>query len=788
MEDFDIEKFEGEWEVLENGFHKLLACIESGEMRPFPNQEFVQLYTIVYNLCTRNKLDLEKENVPKATQLLYDRYSTMLTKYLTDRKDKVTKAVSDTQDFLPTTVRTWNNHKLITTVLQKLFVYLDRYYTKHNNADSLEECGIKGFYSVIYEDIREDIFKAVLREIQRERTGDTVARADIAAAINLFVSMGLGSLTYYENDFQTPFLEATAQFYRQESAKWLAENSATEYMKKAEVRLLEEKARSLHYLHPTSEAKLMPTVEKELLAEHQKVLIEMENSGVVALLRDHKNDDLARMYRLFSRLSKGLDHMAVILKEYSTREGMQIVKKHAEMPELDFKNYVGDMLDIHQKYSKILKEVLENNTVFQKAIKDAFETFINHPITVNTKSSRNAAQQQQPQTPTSTQSPASSQPPPPANRTTILSTQNATVSSSELLSHYCDMLMRNLGEKLSEEEMDYKLDKVVELFVFIHDKDLFQEFYRKQLSKRLLQSNTDDTNERSIISKLKMKCGSGYTSKLEGMINDRNMSEETQRAFKEYAKSVEANPGFEFTAQILTTGFWPVFKIDTLDVPQGVKEMIAVFRDFYNQRTQSRVLKWVHSLGSATLIGNFPKGQRELSMTSYQACLLLMFNDHTGAISGGQMEKQLTLPWEEVKKGLQSLAMGKYKILTRQKREGGGKEIKAEDLFEWNSEFTEKLKKLKIPTVTQRINQKNTAAAVAQVEEDRRHAIEACIVRLMKSRKEMDHTKLISEAIQQLSQHFKPEPRVIKRRIEDLITREYLERDSDRTNVYRYVA
>ena len=74
------------------------------------------------------------------------------------------------------------------------------------------------------------------------------------------------------------------------------------------------------------------------------------------------------------------------------------------------------------------------------------------------------------------------------------------------------------------------------------------------------------------------------------------------------------------------------------------------------------------------------------------------------------------------------------------------------------------------------------------MEEDRRHAIEACIVRLMKSRRQMEHSQLISEAITQLSQHFKPDPKVIKRRIDDLIAREYLERDSDRTNLYRYLA
>jgi hypothetical protein len=58
----------------------------------------------------------------------------------------------------------------------------------------------------------------------------------------------------------------------------------------------------------------------------------------------------------------------------------------------------------------------------------------------------------------------------------------------------------------------------------------------------------------------------------------------------------------------------------------------------------------------------------------------------------------------------------------------------------------------------------------------------------MKARKELEHTQLVSEVSQHLFQYFKPDPREIKRRIEDLITREYLMRDEDRSSVYHYLA
>jgi cullin 1 len=57
----------------------------------------------------------------------------------------------------------------------------------------------------------------------------------------------------------------------------------------------------------------------------------------------------------------------------------------------------------------------------------------------------------------------------------------------------------------------------------------------------------------------------------------------------------------------------------------------------------------------------------------------------------------------------------------------------------------------------------------------------------MKARKTLTHQQLVSEVISQFN-IFKPEPKLIKRRIEALIDREYLERDADTPNTYRYLA
>jgi cullin 1 len=52
----------------------------------------------------------------------------------------------------------------------------------------------------------------------------------------------------------------------------------------------------------------------------------------------------------------------------------------------------------------------------------------------------------------------------------------------------------------------------------------------------------------------------------------------------------------------------------------------------------------------------------------------------------------------------------------------------------------------------------------------------------------MQHQQLVMEVVQQLSRMFKPDFKLIKKRIEDLIAREYLERDKDNPQLFKYLA
>lgn len=73
------------------------------------------------------------------------------------------------------------------------------------------------------------------------------------------------------------------------------------------------------------------------------------------------------------------------------------------------------------------------------------------------------------------------------------------------------------------------------------------------------------------------------------------------------------------------------------------------------------------------------------------------------------------------------------------------------------------------------------------VESDRKHVVQAAIVRIMKSRKIFAHQELVVEVAKQISM-FKADIRQIKKEIEGLIEREFIERDETNNAILKYMA
>ncbi|XP_012849882.1 PREDICTED: cullin-1-like, partial [Erythranthe guttata] len=164
----------------------------------------------------------------------------------------------------------------------------------------------------------------------------------------------------------------------------------------------------------------------------------------------------------------------------------------------------------------------------------------------------------------------------------------------------------------------------------------------------------------------------------------------------------------------------------------------------------------------------------------YQGAVLLLFND-AQRLSYSDIKTQLNFEDDDLMRVLHSLSCSKYKIL---KKDPDSKFVSPNDYFEFNSKFTDKMRRIRIPLPVVDDRKK----VIQDVDNDRRYSIDAALVRIMKGRKILGHQQLILECVEMLSHMFKPDVKVIKKRIEDLLARDYLERDAENPNLYKYVA
>lgn len=117
------------------------------------------------------------------------------------------------------------------------------------------------------------------------------------------------------------------------------------------------------------------------------------------------------------------------------------------------------------------------------------------------------------------------------------------------------------------------------------------------------------------------------------------------------------------------------------------------------------------------------------------------------------------------------------------------KEFNANDQYYLNTSFKSNLFKIRLPVAHAKENKTNEINVVTEkVDEDRKHMVEATIVKVMKTRRRLDHNSLVAETSKILSQKFSPDPVMIKKRMESLIERDYMERDTEDRRYYKYIA
>ncbi|KAJ1550943.1 Cullin-4A, partial [Nowakowskiella sp. JEL0078] len=293
---------------------------------------------------------------------------------------------------------------------------------------------------------------------------------------------------------------------------------------------------------------------------------------------------------------------------------------------------------------------------------------------------------------------------------------------AELIAKHIDTKLKTV-KGVSEAEVEIVLDKCLALFRFIQGKDVFEAFYKKDLAKRLLLNKSASIDsEKSMLNKLQI---GQFTSKFSKFIGN-------------------VTPKIDLYVNVLTAGQWPSYPTSTVILPSN--------------------------------------GLKELSVSLAQTVVLLLFNNNQ-SLSFKEIRERTNLDAKELTRTLQSLFNGKARVLIKDSK---SKEVLATDMLQYNNDFENPSVKIKINSIQVKETPEERKSTNDGVFLERQFVIDAAVVRIMKMRKTMNLTDLVSELFTQLK--FPVKALDLKERVETLLDREYLERDPNNLETFRYLA
>ncbi|KAG9237511.1 Cullin [Amylocarpus encephaloides] len=724
------------------------------------------------------------------------------------------------EEFLKGLKASWEDHITIMNMTTDVLMYMDRVYCADNRRASIFTTAMGLFRDHILRFplagnganlMTFDILNSViLDQIGMEREGDVINKHLLRSCI--YVLEGLFETdAEVENDklyltvFEVEFLRSSRAFYKNECANLLQDANASVWLRQTKRRLDEEQVRCQTTVSILTSAKIAKVVEEELISRNLLEFLAMEGSGIKSMIENDRFEDLEALYQLISRVdpSKGLlkealqsraiamgheinktiqntDWSAVaapaapedgsnpVANKATSKGSRKTVGNHQTIAAIA---WVDDVLRLKDKFDKMWVKCFDSDLILQTAITKAFSDFI-----------------------------------------------NVFDRCSEYVSLFIDDNLKKGIKGKTEPEIDIVLNKATTLIRYITEKDLFERYYKKHLARRLLHGKSESADvEKQMITRMKMELGSAFTQKLEGMFKDMTMSEDLTCGYRNHIRSLGDvdHKQVELSINVLTSNHWPMESMggnmtkegearQNCTWPPEINTLQESFKKFYLEERNGRMLTWLGFLGNADVKVTFPKipgkegllcreRRYELHIPTYGMMVLLLFNDlQEGAtLSFEEIQERINIPTQELVRSLQPLSIiPKCKVLTKIP---ANKEVKPGDIFGFNSSFISKAIRIKVPVVAGLVNKVEDAEERKVTEErnqqNRSHLIDSVIVRIMKARKTTTHSSLFTEVITQLSQRFKPDISMMKKRIESLIEREYMIRVEEATQpTYSYLA
>ena len=731
----------------------------------FPNNSpnsYMNAYTIVQGMADVG--DTESE-------ALFNYHNKTIQGYIEDCSNLIKKESKG--QLIDSFIKQTEHINFLIYWMNRIFTYLDRFYTKAKNKHSLSENAISLYRQFFFDPVQTDIYTEVNKLIKEDRNCNIESRPKIKTILKILYDIDLANPkivkennkiswvsenkaeikndTAYQDKWFSYFTNETTKFAKDKGNADIHNMSAPEYIVSQLKYIDEENVRETEYINPKYHSKINEINARLLIGENAEELSRMD-TGIPYMFTTKRNEELKNTFQLFKLYPKSLEVITTAFIPYIRKRGEDI-NQNKEVTK-DPKKFIPQLISLKKEMDNLVAECFENNPNFQDKKNKAFSLFMTKDI------------------------------------------------YAKQLSNYTDFCMRNGFKGKSQEEIENTLNDIIGLYKCLNSKLVFQLETNKKMSDRLIKNVSLSTNtEKLFISKLKQESGVTYVNKMTEMMNDLEKNKKEIESYKSSSSKGSPN-GIKFNIQVISQSAWDINNksMEKIELLPFLKVCLDDFENFYLKKHSGQKLRWC--LGLSKLDIQFLKlKNKNISISTLPQYLTLYYLEKKGALTilkvaellGCQVSTVLTdihglvfnpsyNPQGQAEKGV---IVGSFNATT--------KDFKETDTISINKNFTVARQKFN----TMPLAVKKTAAEVRETELEEAqitkryqdNILQATLTRIMKSRigQTTTHVWLINEASKQIDL-FKAQPQQIKENIEKLIEKNIMKRSDKNRTCYDYIA
>ena len=111
------------------------------------------------------------------------------------------------------------------------------------------------------------------------------------------------------------------------------------------------------------------------------------------------------------------------------------------------------------------------------------------------------------------------------------------------------------------------------------------------------------------------------------MFKDMDLAREEISSYNNLLVDRGHKHGPDLHVNVLSSAAWPTYPDIPVNVPTSISKAQHDFEQHYKAKYNGRKLAWKQALAHCQLRARFPKGNKEIVVSGFQAIVLLLFND-----------------------------------------------------------------------------------------------------------------------------------------------------------------